>query len=100
MFVTRRKVCVLYKLEGNISVSEGEVSSKFEWWDTTCAPARAQEDLLHSQRRRAPACARASMCLLHLKCLKFAMHTAARRKKRHSLIWKSEGARLGRDTDV
>ena len=47
MFVTRRKVCILWKLEGDISVSEGETPSEFEWWDT-----RAQEDLLHSQRRR------------------------------------------------
>ena len=37
MFVTRRKVCVLWKLEGDISVSEGEVPSEFEWWDTTRA---------------------------------------------------------------
>ena len=48
-FVTRRKACVLWKLEGDLSVSEGEIPSEFEWWDTTCA----QADLLHSERRRA-----------------------------------------------
>ena len=34
MFVTRRKVCILWKLEGEIRVSEGEIPSEFEWWDT------------------------------------------------------------------
>ena len=37
VFVTRRKVCILWKLEGNISVSGGKIPSEFEWWDTTCA---------------------------------------------------------------
>ena len=37
MFVTRRKECILWKLEGHISVSEGVVPSEFERWDTTCA---------------------------------------------------------------
>ena len=50
MFVTRRKgVCILWKMEGEVRVSEGEIPSEFEWWNTTCAHARAQEDLLHSQ---------------------------------------------------
>ena len=30
-FVTRRKVCVLWKLEGDISVSEGEMPCEFQW---------------------------------------------------------------------
>ena len=34
MFVTRRKVCILWKLEGDISVSEGEIPSEFGWWET------------------------------------------------------------------
>ena len=42
MFVTRRKACILWKLEGDISVSEREMPSKLEWWDTTCARARRQ----------------------------------------------------------
>ena len=37
MFVTRRKVCILWKLEGDINVSDGAIPSEFEWWDTTCA---------------------------------------------------------------
>ena len=45
---------------------------------------RAQEDLLHSQRRRmrvrhALEKKQLRMCLLDLEWLKFAMHTAARR---------------------
>ena len=52
-FVTRRKACILWKLEGDISVSEREIPSGFEWWDTT--RARAQEDLLHTERRRSRA---------------------------------------------
>ena len=88
MFVTRRKVCILWKLEGDISVSGREYrpSSSGGIPRVRARAARAQEDLLHSQRRRARArhafekkqlC---DMCLLHLGCLKFAMHTAARRK--------------------
>ena len=42
MFVTRRKVCILWKLEGNISVSEGEIPSEFEWWDTHLRAPRAR----------------------------------------------------------
>ena len=30
MFVTCKKVCILWKLESNISVSEGEIPSEFE----------------------------------------------------------------------
>ena len=54
MFVTRRKVCILWKLEGDIRVSEREIPSEFEWWDTT-RTRRAQKDLLHSERRLARA---------------------------------------------
>ena len=82
MFVTRRAACVLWKLEGDISVSEREIPSEFEWWDTARAQ-RAKEDLLHSEHRRAPrarvqrAIEKKQLCvLLHLECLKFAMHTA------------------------
>ena len=93
-------------LEGDISVSQGEIPSEFEWWDTMGYHVRARP--LHSQRRRARAAPvwsgvekkQVYMCLLHLECLKFATHTAALRKMRHSLIWKSERARLSRDTDV
>ena len=101
MLVTRRKVCVLWKLEGDISVSEGEIPSEFEWGDT--AHARRKTFSIVSVAARAPVwCGveKKQCSLLHLECLKFAMHTAARRKKRHSLIWKSERARLSRDTDV
>ena len=74
-------VCILWKLEGDISVSEREIPSGFEWWDTT----RAQKDLLHSERRRAREYGmrlkKNQLCVfLHLECLKFATHTAARRK--------------------
>ena len=34
VFVTRGNVCIFWKLEGDISVSEGEKPSEFEWWDT------------------------------------------------------------------
>ena len=40
VFVTRRKACILWKLEGDISVSQREIPSGFEWWDTRCARAR------------------------------------------------------------
>ena len=39
VFVTHRKACILWKLEGDISVSEREMQSGFEWWDTTCMRA-------------------------------------------------------------
>ena len=80
MFVTRRKVCILWKLEGDISVSEGEIPSEFEWWDTTWARERAagaeapwREYGVRLKRSN-------YMCLLHLECLTFAMRTPARRK--------------------
>ena len=38
VFVTRLKVSILWKLEGEISDSEGEIRSEFEWWDTTRTP--------------------------------------------------------------
>ena len=44
---------------------------------------RAQEDLLHSERRRERAACvwkESIVCLLHLECLKFAMRTVARRQ--------------------
>ena len=43
VLVTCRKVCILWKLEGDISVSEGEIQSEFEWWDTTCTRACARK---------------------------------------------------------
>ena len=79
--------CVCHtKLEGDISVSDGEIQSKFEWWDTTRA--------CRSHRRRAPVwrgVEKKQACVCYIWS---AMHTEARRKKRHSLIWKSERARL------
>ena len=42
VFVTRRKACTLWKLEGDISVREREIQSGFEWWDTTCGRAHAR----------------------------------------------------------
>ena len=41
--------------------------------------ARAQEDLLHSEPL-AGVRLEATMCLLHLECLKFATHTTAHQK--------------------
>ena len=37
MQASRRKVCILWKLEGDISISEGEIPPEFAWWDITRA---------------------------------------------------------------
>ena len=86
MFVTRKKACVLWKLEGDISISEGRIPSKFECWDTTCAlaaRARRKTFSIGSVASRAGEYGmrlKRNNCLLHLECLKFAIHIAARQE--------------------
>ena len=48
--VLYRKICILWKLEGDINISEGGNNICIRM---TGYRARAQEDLLHSQRRSA-----------------------------------------------
>ena len=53
VFVTRRKVCISGKLEGDINVSEGETPSEFEWWNTTCARRKTFSIVSVAARARA-----------------------------------------------
>ena len=101
MFVACRKECSLWKLEGDISVSEGEILSEFEWWDTTCPRARAQEDLLHSQRRRARReygmrLKRSNYAFVTFGVFDVCNAYCGTSRSGIPLIWKSERARLSR----
>ena len=49
--VMERNVCILWKLEGDISVSEGERPSEFEWWDTTRVQRAGSQRRLARVRR-------------------------------------------------
>ena len=42
----------MHLMEGDISVSEGEIPSEFEWWDTTCARARARTRVRHAIEKK------------------------------------------------
>ena len=53
MFVTRRKVCILWKLEGEIRVSEKEIPSEFERWNTTRARRKTFSIVSVAARARA-----------------------------------------------